>query len=79
MCLICKQKLSNEAVVPSKLKRHFTQNIEICLINLDYILREFYLKKTKKKQQSQAFTQVFKVFTKAQEASYLVAEIIAKN
>lgn len=75
-CLICKAKLSNEAMAPSKLKRHFTTKhghlSDKPRIYFERILAE-------RKQQSQAFTQIFKVSTKAQEASYLVAEIIAKN
>ena len=75
-CLVCKAKLSNEAMVLSKLNRHFTAKhghlSDKPRIYFERILAE-------KKQQSQAFTKVFKVSTKAQEASYLVAEIIAKN
>ena len=75
-CLVCKAKLSNESMVLSKLNRHFTAKhghlSDKPRIYFERILAE-------RKQQSQAFTKVFKVSTKAQEASYLVAEIIAKN
>ena len=75
-CLVCKAKLSNESMVLSKLKRHFTAKhghlSDKPRIYFERILAE-------RKQQNQAFTRVFKVSSKAQEASYLVAEIIAKN
>ena len=63
-------------MAPSKLNRHFTAKhghlSDKLRIHFERILAE-------SKQQSQAFTRVFKVSTKAQEASYLVAEIIGKN
>ena len=63
-------------MVLSKLNRHFTAKhghlSDKPRIYFERILAE-------RKQQSQVFTKVFKVSTKAQEASYLVAEIIAKN
>ena len=63
-------------MVLSKLNKHFTAKhghlSDKPRIYFERILAE-------KKQQSQTFTRVFKVSAKAQEASYLVAEIIAKN
>ena len=63
-------------MVLSKLNRHFTAK-HGHLSDKPRIYFERIL--TERKQQSQAFTRVFKVSTKAQEASYLAAKIIAKN
>jgi len=74
-CLMCDAKLSNEAIVPSRLNGHFT-NIHGHLSGKS----PTYFKRLldERKRQSQAYTKTFKISTKAQEASYLVAEIIAK-
>ena len=75
-CLICNAKLCNEAMVPSKLKRHF-ENKHNHLSSTPRIYFERVL--NERKQQSQALTKNFTVSAKAQEASYRVAELIAKN
>ena len=63
-------------MVLSKLNRHFTVKHG----HLSDKPRKYFERTlVERKQQSQAFTRVFKVSTKAQEASYLKAEIIAKN
>ena len=75
-CLICDTKLSNEAMVPSKLSRHFSKKLG----NLsDKPASYFKRLLEKRKQQSVTFNKTFQVSTKSQHASYLVAEIIAKN
>ena len=75
-CLICDTKLSNEAMVPSKLSRHFSKKHG----NLsDKPASYFKRLLEKRKQQSVTFAKNFQVSTKSQHASYLVAEIIAKN
>ena len=75
-CLICHTKLSNEALVPSKLSRHFSKKHG----NLsDKPASYFKRLLEERKQQSVTFTQTFQVSMKSQYASYLVAEIIAKN
>ena len=75
-CLICDTKLSNEAMMPSKLSRHFSKKHG----NLsDKPASYFKRLLEKRKQQSVTFTKTFQVSTKSQHASYLVAEIIAKN
>ena len=65
-CLVYKAKLLNEYIVLSKLNRHFTAKHEHLSdkprIYFERILAE-------RKQQSQVFTKVFKVSTKAQETS----------
>ena len=63
-------------MVPSKLSRHFSKKHG----NLsDKPVSYFKRLLEKRKQQSVTFTKTFQVSTKSQHASYLVAEIIAKN
>ena len=75
-CLICNAKLCNEAMVLSKLKRHF-ENKHDHLSSKPRIYFERML--NERKQQSQALTKNFTVSSKAQKASYRVAELITKN
>ncbi|KAM4748802.1 zinc finger BED domain-containing protein 5-like [Rhinophrynus dorsalis] len=75
-CIICGRKLANEALVPSKLKRHFTTNHS----NLVGKKSEYF--KTLldfQKRQTTKSSKTFKVSERAQEASYLVAELVAKQ
>ena len=75
-CLICHTKLSNVTMVPSKLSRHFLKKHG----NLsDKPASYFKRLLAERKQQSVTSTKTFQVSTKSQHASYLVAEIIAKN
>ncbi|XP_040187942.1 SCAN domain-containing protein 3-like [Rana temporaria] len=75
MCLICGMKLSNEAMVPSKLKRHLTTNHpSLASKEPEYFIRL----KSQHKRQEQVMIKSAKVSEKALEASYLVAEIVAK-
>ena len=69
-CLICHTKLSNEAMVTSKLRRHFSKKHG----NL-YDKSASYFKRLLKerKQQSVTFTKTFQVSTKSQHASYLIS------
>ena len=65
-CLICHTKLSNEAMVPSKLRRHFSKKHG----NLYDKPASYYKRLLKeRKQQSVTFTKTFKVSTKSEHAS----------
>lgn len=76
LCIVCGKKLANTAMVPIKLKRHFTSNhSNLSKKNVDYFQR---LLKSQNNQ-SRVFEKTVTVSDKAQEASYLVAELVAKN
>ena len=76
LCLVCGDKLGNESMVPNKLKRHFTSKYG----HLSEKPVEYFIQLSNSiKNQSTAFTKRMKTSDKAQEASYLVAQIIAKN
>ena len=76
LCLVCRDKLSNESMVPNKLKRHFTSKHG----HLSEKPVEYFIQLSKfLKKQSITFTKRMKTSEKAQEANYLVTQIIAKN
>ncbi|XP_055510562.1 zinc finger BED domain-containing protein 5-like [Leucoraja erinacea] len=76
LCLVCGKQLSNSAMAPAKLKRHFTTNhSHMKNKSADYFKR---LLESQNKQ-STAFVSKVSVSKKAQETSYLVAEIIAQK
>lgn len=76
LCVICRKQLSNEAMVPSKLSRHFkTHHKDLQNKNINY----FKSLLASQRKQSSVFVNTFTVSEKAQEASYLVAELIAQN
>ncbi|XP_029443020.1 zinc finger BED domain-containing protein 5-like [Rhinatrema bivittatum] len=75
-CLVCGMILANESMVPNKLKRHFTSRHS----HLSEKPVEYFIELSKSiKKQSASFTKRMKTSEKAQKASYLVAQIIAKN
>ena len=68
LCFVCGQTLFNEAMVPSKLKRHLTTNhpsLQANNVNYFQRLLESNIK------QSQLFEKTFTVFEKAQLASFI--------
>lgn len=75
-CLICSEQLSNEAMVPSKLKRHLvTKHAFAAKKPVEYFKRLLL----NQSAQASTFTKLSSVSEKAQEASYVVAELIAKK
>lgn len=75
LCLLCNNTLSNQAMVPSKLKRHLTTHHPV---QADQS-REYFLRlKSQHSRQEQVMLKSTSVSKNAQEASYMVAEIIAK-
>ncbi|XP_068237211.1 protein FAM200B-like [Palaemon carinicauda] len=76
LSVICGDKLANEAMVPSKLKRHLTLKHNH-LANKPWSYFEGLL--SEQKQQSAMLSKKVKVADKAQEASYLVAELDVKS
>lgn len=75
LCLLCGMKLSNQAMVPSKLKRHLTTtHPSQADQSRDYFIRL----KSQHSRQEQVMIRSTNVSKNAQEASYMVAEIIAK-
>ena len=75
-CVVCGEKLANQAMVPSKLKRHLqTKHPYLCEKTSEYFKRLV----ADVKRQSQRLFKVMTIPYKAQEANYAVAEIIAKK
>ena len=75
-CSVCVDILANETMVPNKLKRHFSTKHNNSLTKPV----EYFVKLTKSiKKQSLIFTKKMKISSKAQEASYLVTQIVAKD
>jgi len=76
LCVVCGDKLANEAMVPSKLNRHFiTRHHHLSGKNLEYFKRLL----TSQKKQATTFKKTIKISDKAQEASFYVAELVAKE
>ena len=76
LCIVCGEQLSNSAMVPAKLKRHFTTlHPDAAKQGAAYFERALNLNK----KQASTFKKKFKTSEKAQEASYAVAEIVAKT
>ena len=75
-CVVCGEKLANQAMVPSKLKRHLhTKHSHLCEKPIEYFKRLI----ADQTRQSQQLTKITTISDKAQEASYAVADIVAKK
>lgn len=73
-CVVCGEKLSNESMVPSKLKRHFnTKHSHLSGKNKTYFSRLL----SSEVKQAKVMEKRATIADKAQVASYKVAEIIA--
>ncbi|CAI6358915.1 unnamed protein product [Macrosiphum euphorbiae] len=75
-CIVCGKMLTNESMVPSKLKRHFIKQ-HSHLKNKDV----HYFRKLLSDQKKEAtkFTKKVKVSERAPEASFVVSQMIANN
>ena len=74
-CIVCDETLANEAMVPGKLKRHLSaKHGYLSDKGLGYFERHL----RDSKRQMVVFEKHTKTSNAAQEASYLVAEFIAK-
>ncbi len=76
LCIVCGKKLANTAMVPAKLKRHFSTNhSHLSNKTVDYFRRLL----DSQQKQRKVFERKVTISDKAQEASYLVAELVAKK
>ena len=76
VCVICREKLANASMVPSKLKRHLeTKHSSLADRDLEYFKRTQQLNKRQEERLMNNVT----VSDKVMEASYILAELIAKQ
>ncbi len=76
MCIVCEKKLANTAMAPAKLQRHFSTNhSHLSNKTVDYFWRLLDLQQKQRK----VFEKEVTISDKAQEASYLVAELVVKK
>lgn len=75
-CLICRKTLSNEAMAPSKLKRHIEANHHE---QKDNPISYFESLRSNLKNQSKRFKKFMTITDQAQTASYLIAQLIAQK
>lgn len=76
LCIVCGKTLVNAAMFPAKLQRHFTTNHSHLLNkDIDYFQR---LLESNGKARTM-FEKKVTVSNKAQEASYMIAELVAKQ
>ena len=76
VCLVCRETLANAAMVPSKLARHLeTKHPAHQNKDIEYFKRL----KTQNTTQSERMLSTVRVCEKAQKASFLVAELLAKS
>ncbi|CAI9731135.1 Hypothetical predicted protein [Octopus vulgaris] len=76
LCTISGKKLANSAMAPAKLKRHLaTKHPELSGKKEQYFKRELAFNK----REVSMFAKKFKLSDKGQEASYAVAEIVARK
>ncbi len=76
LCIVCGKTLVNAAMFPAKLQRHFTTN-HSQLLNKDIDYFQRLLKSNGKA--CTMFEKKVTVSNKAQEASYMIAELVAKQ
>lgn len=75
-CIVCGVKLSNAAMVPSKLKRHIlTIHNHLANKNIEYSKQLISLQN----KESAIFEKKVTIPNKALEASYIVAELIVEK
>ena len=73
-CLVCKKKLSNEALVPSKLKRHLeSSHPEVKNKPISY----FELLANQQNKSATSFSKYMKIPEKGLIVSYKIAQLIA--
>ena len=80
LCVICGDTLANSAMVPSKMKRHLEKHTEESDKDIDYFV-SLKAGKDEELKKQQALLSRFtkdKVSEKALEASYKIAELMAK-
>ncbi len=76
LCIVCGKKLANTAKAPAKLKQHFTTNhSHLSNKTVDYFRRLLDSQQKQRKFSGKKVT----ISDKTQEASYLVAELVAKK
>ncbi len=76
LCIVCGKKLANTAMATAKLKRHFTTNhSHLSNKTLDYFRRLL----DSQQKQRKLFEKEVIISDGAQEASYLVVEVVAKK
>ncbi len=76
LCIVCGKKLANTAMAPAKLKRHFTPNhSHLSNKTVGYFRRLLDSQQKQRKFSEKKVT----ISDKAQEANYLVDELVAKK
>ncbi len=76
MCIICGEKLCDDAMVPSRLKRHFmSKHSQLNGKNIDYFQRLLH----EGKNRGVKFTKKVTVSERALETSFVVSHMIVEN